>query len=340
MISNRWSAVAVWLVAVPCFAADAPFTATVGQRFTYDTNVFRLGTQADTRGLLGTNSRADRISTTQAGVLLDTEQERQRIRLSGVATWWKFDRFSQLDHTGRELDGAWQWRIGDRLDGELRGQQSVFLTPFQDFRVGTQAPKKSRTTSDSALVSGNYWLLPDWSVGAAAGRTQNRYSALELAPARFHADYADALARYRPPTGSEVSVRYRHTNGQYPDRIAPTDGQSRASRAFKQDELIAESAWRITAASRIDGSLGFTRRRLEDFIGPTNAQFGPGPNFSGVTGRLAYDWQVTAASGLNLAFTRGALPLQSNDADYAVVSTIALVPRWAATATLTSKSGV
>lgn len=313
-------------------AADAPLTVFAAQRFVRDSNVYRLASSTDPEPITGRSARGDRVSTTAAGARLDTEQSRQRVRVAAAASLHRYDRFSELDHTGRELAAQWLWRAGNPFEGEIAADERVSLTPFQDFRPTGRVTAAGRTTYRSAGGTANFWFLPDWSIGGGGGWLETRYSAPELASARWHGRYGEAIARYRPPTGSAITARYRRTDGRFPDRVAPADGSTQVSRAFIQDELLAETTWQASGVSRVEIGLGLTERRVGNFVGPAAAP--RAADFRGPTGRIAYDWELSGATGLNIALARTAQPIQSNDADYAVTTSIALVPTWQATPAL------
>ena len=206
-IPGLLAVLAVGSVGGSVFAADAPvgpFSVFLGQGFTYDSNVFRLGPAANAQQLIGDSNRSDWISTTRGGAIFETQQSLQRFRLSGELNYSKYNRFSQLDHTGRNLAALWDWKVGNRWFGEARAAQINNLTPFQDFRVSSANTQTSTTTVNDYFLSGNYWARPDWSIGAGVGRNSGRYSADVLKPAEYDANFGELAARYRPPTGSEV----------------------------------------------------------------------------------------------------------------------------------------
>ncbi|MFC5768678.1 XrtB/PEP-CTERM-associated polysaccharide biosynthesis outer membrane protein EpsL [Thauera sinica] len=285
----------------------------LSQTFYYDSNLYRLPDGfAAPKG-----ERHDTVSITTAGIVFDRAYSRQRLRASLAMSSNRYAVHDDLDYDSPAAQLSWNWQLGNRWSGLFSYQYSETLGGFEDY--GTTNRSLSRYSRGSA--SADYWLHPDWAVGAGASKTANNYDEGLSVRDESETNAYDLNVTYRPSTGNRVVLTLRNTDGLYPNR----PDIAGALRRYTQREARVNADWRLTGALRVSGYIGETRRSYEreDNRG-----------FEGLTGRLAFDWLPTGKTSVNLGWRREIGADEDVFANYAVTEVLSLAPTWRATSKL------
>lgn len=261
----------------------------LGQSFIRDDNLFRLSDSADPQSLLGTGSRSDTISRTEALLKVDLPVSRQRFLIDVGLAHLRYDRFSFLNHDAYTSSGKWLWELGNRFRGDVILEQNKTLTGFTDFR----RPVRNLGTYSRGSASGYYWFHPEWGVGGALGHVRSNNSSQVLADADNRNDIFEVGLQHKRPNGNELGFRVRRTDSTYPNR-QDVNGRL-VDNSFTQDEILLTGSWKVTAASTLSGYAGRSERSYDDV---------PERNFSTPTAKLSYDWIVDPRVTVNLSARR------------------------------------
>lgn len=320
---HRLSPVALCAGALYCFPAVAASTASTdgvqllaGIGWAHDDNLLR---QADGVAAFG-NGRSDSYRTFEAGVVLDQHISRQRIAATAKVSKTAFDRFRQLDYTGRNLQATWFWEIGDRFDGHLGGLYLQTLAPYTDFNSDQRNLRQQRRQEADAG-----WLLhPSWKLRAGAVRDKTSY---DLTVQRFNNRTETALETellYQPRGGSTLGLVARRIKGSYPfRRPSITTG---LLDDFTQDELKLRVYWLVTGSTIVQGLAGYVRR--------AQPSYGAGAT-SGVNGRVDVVFTPRGPVGYQAGVWRDFAPIESPFISYTLNQGASLGVNWAASARVT-----
>ena len=285
----------------------------VSQVFQYDSNLYRLPD-----GFVAPrDKRHDTVSVTTAALVFDRTYSRQRLRGSLAVNSSRYAVHDDLDYDSPAAQVAWNWQLGNHWSGVMDYRYSETLGGFEEYGSADRSINKYSRGS----VGADYWLHPDWALGAGAGKTQSRYeSGVSIGDENDTTTY-DFNLKYRPKSGNQVLVTFRNTDGRYPNRPDVTG----ALREYNQREVRINADWRPTGALRVSGYVGETRRSYEH---------ADNRGFEGLTGRVAVDWMPTGKLAINLAWRRELGAEEDVFANYAVTQAYSFAPTWQVTSKL------
>lgn len=282
----------------------------VSQSLYYEDNLYRLASGVSAPE----GQRDDTISVTGLGLVFDREYSRQRLRANVGLSHSAYAVHDDLDYTAPDVSLAWDWRLGNHWSGTLSHTYAESLAGFEDVAATNQVIRL-RTRSG---LSANYWWHPDWAIGAGASRVRNRYQDNARPASENDSQTVDLNLTYRPATGNRVVLTLRHTDGRYPNRAAVAG----SIRDYTQRDGRISGEWRLTGALHVTGDVGFTERTYD---------LAPSRDFTGVTGRLAANWQPTAKTSVELSWRREIGAEEDLVSNYAVTRVLRLAPRWSIT---------
>ena len=284
---------------------------------THDDNVFRLTPTTDPLQAIGSTERDDTTTTTTVGVTVDKTIGRQRLKLDTQLSAVRYRRFRLLDHEPNQIDATWLWQFGNRLHGELGSSRKQSMSGFGDFRTPVKNIKTLETRSGSIYLQfGAYW---EGFVGAVRGVSENSNAAQITGDSRT--ETKETGLRFGPASGNWLRWKLRQSDARYPNQQF-TAG-SRVDNSYLQRDIEMEGSWQLTGASRVSGMVGQSRRRHDDV---------PARDYSGPTGRIAWDWQPTGKSLLNVTARRSLSGNSDDVANYVVTRGLVVAPSWYPTA--------
>ncbi|MDB5799657.1 MAG: hypothetical protein JWL63_596 [Rhodocyclales bacterium] len=289
------------------WGADVPegFSVVASQIFTHDANLYRLpdGQSPTIAGF--PQQRSDTISTTAAQAIFEHTYSLQKVHGDVELRHNAFQTFDYLDYTATNIHGFWDWALGKRLSGRVSASQDESLRAFSDFSLAT----KSVNTYRRLAVDGNYWFHPEWSTGFGFIQVASRYSDAQSDLSAYDERAYEAKLNFRPSSGNIIALVLRQADGEYPNRISGGTGV----KEYRQRDVLLRGEWGVTGLSRLNGYIGLTQR---EYPGAASR------DFSGVTGRLSYNWQATGK--LNIVTTvRREIGAQEDLTDNYVVTTAA-----------------
>ncbi|MDX1252771.1 MAG: hypothetical protein IDH49_11070 [Gammaproteobacteria bacterium] len=251
-------------------AQEDNFRPYVSASIIHDSNLFRFS--RDFRS----DDTSDTIKRLEAGMNVDYTLGRQQVLVDASVNRSFFQRFDFLDFDGNDGRAVWNWQLGSRWQGDLGYTRNQRLATFTE----VQSPVRDVRTQQSAFVNALYTFDPDWRLraggnwynlesGAAARRFLNR----EEVSGVLGAEYVNEAGNF---VGGQVKV----ISANFPDRVVGVLGNS-----YVQSELQGVVDWRYSNQSYFKGRLGYTERKHDQV---------PSRDFNGLTGRLTYEWSVTA----------------------------------------------
>ena len=258
--------------------------------YSYDDNLRRFSSKQQALTSTGSSKMSDTVMMTGVGIILDKEISRQRIFIDIGANKSSFDRNSELDNTGRDMKGRWDWELGNRLDGKIEITHKKAMVPFADYRVQTGSGLTLNTqTKDSRTFEARWRFHPRWRTRAALSNSQIEYSAEIQKIANLEENAYEVGVDYLAPSKSVVGILYRHVKGTKPTQIfqgVPI------SNDYDQDELKLNVDWTVTGKSKLQFLGGLVDRKYDDFSTRDFRKFNMRGNFS---------WMPTGKTGLNFS---------------------------------------
>jgi exopolysaccharide biosynthesis operon protein EpsL len=293
------------------------FGADITQTFVRDNNIFRLPdgvhpsgtvTDGDPRG-----PRDDTISSTALNGHFEQDFSLQHVRANIALVHNRYRQYDYLDNTARGGGLGWDWALGRHLTGTLAAMQSESLRSFADSATTTRSLNTYRRYNADA----NYWWHPLWSTGIGARKITSRYSDDASSGSEYDEDSAEVKLTFRSNSANRIALVAIASDGSYPGRSEETallydDGYEQVSTQLQGD-------WRLSGQSRFSGYLGYMEREYDHL---------PQRDFSGVTGRLTYDWLPTENTGIKL-LARKEVGAETDLVDnHVVTKAVSVEPFW------------
>ena len=224
---------------------------------------------------------------------------------------YRYDRFTELDHSDYTLDGGWDWKVGRLWDGVFDVTRIRSMVSFWNL-IGTSLVMQTeqRETGRASVQA-----TPDWRAefaGIARIVDQPQVDAPNL---RLQENTGQAAIKYTGTAGVTAGVVASYLRGSFsntgPLVVAPSYTQSAAA-------LTATD--QVTDLSTFRGQIGYSRRSSESGIN----------NISGVTGELDYKRTLTGKTTMELDLSRQINAYLTNNASE-IDSVAGLTANWQAT---------
>lgn len=296
----------------------------VGQTILYDDNLFRFSNSLSDQDLenspIGDSKRSDVVSTTYAGITFDKLVSRQKLHADLTYNVNRYSHYSALDYNGLQANANWGWQLGNYWKGSLSYERSRKLVDFG--RLGPQEERGREAdvnTYDRLYAGADWWFHPEYSFGVGYAHSNSSFSSVQRRASEYDADSVELNAKFQPKTGNLVGLSLRQTKGNYPNRQPALDQVFAVDNSFEQTDAEVSGDWRLTGQSRVVGRLGYTTRS-HDQVSQRD--------FSGVTGRLTYNWALEGKTSVNVTVRREIGAVEDIDASYVLTDGISLNPVW------------
>lgn len=293
-------AAALAAAALPVFAGaqaqSDPLQFFASQTFQHDSNLLRLPASISPALITGgsATSRSDLISITSAGVRFDREYSLQRFRADAALNAVRYGDYTNLNYLGYNAGGTWNWALGRQWYGEATVRGERYLASFADIRT----VEKNVVDRTRLRASAGYRFTPAWSVVSSLDTSSLSNSARVFAYNDSRVGGFEAGVRWEPRSGADWQFLWRRADGRYPNRqVRDALGNAMpvtVDNAYAEDRLFTRLGVEPTDKSRVQGDIGFTRRRYENLSQR---------DFSGVTFGFEYTWRGSDALGV-LAYAR------------------------------------
>ncbi|MDP3214156.1 MAG: outer membrane beta-barrel protein [Deltaproteobacteria bacterium] len=298
----KWLLAGAMLLALPAMAKEGDtFRPFVSLGYFYDSNLFRL----DENESPGTQ-RDDRYALLSAGANVDWKPGRQQVVANLTKTLIRYDQNTYLDFEGDDMQATWNWRLGNRISGNLGAAKSTSQSSFSDIGlVNNQVDRERR------YGRAEWEFHPRWRIGGGLETTDNTNSAPSQLSQNVQQQVQDVVLSYRTPKGSNLRAQARRIDADFPNQqllrfVFPFFVEV-ADNSFKQTEYNLLGDWRLSGKLTLRGQAGWVDRQykneLKDDLGGA-ALLNERPDFSGFTGRVSVDWYATGKTLLSVAAYR------------------------------------
>ncbi|MCP5273369.1 MAG: hypothetical protein H6936_00670 [Burkholderiales bacterium] len=266
---------------------------------TADDNILRIRDQMDAGALLGTNNLFDISHQFLGGAVIDKEISRQKLHFNGNWSHNRYQRFSQINNNAFDLQGNWNWFLGNRFEGNLGANfnkgQSPFLFQPGIINIRTQHTEYFNFAwhyHPSWRLRGDYTHF-DFETNNNILRFQNRRE-----------DRFETGLDYLVTSGSSIGLQYRHILGEFTSPF-----QTVTENSYRQNEVKGKIDWKLTGKSHIRFLGGWVQRKNESFSTS---------DFNGFNMRLTYFWKPTEKVNIKLVGWRETVAIQSLTANFSL----------------------
>ncbi|CAG0978799.1 hypothetical protein MTYP_01639 [Methylophilaceae bacterium] len=324
-LNSRWILIALMAMPVKGMAdAEDSLNFVAGAGIRFEDNLFRLSDSVDTDTLPGKPHKSDLLYSANAGIKIDKPYSQQRFQLDLLATGNKFQHNSFLDFTGFDYRAAWLWHLTPRISGILLANQEQRLVNFADFR---EFDENNIQTNQVRLFNVDADIGAGMHLIGGVMEVRSRNSRTFTAVGDYVQRGGEFGVKYLAPSNSHVSLVQRRLQGEYRDR--ELDSLAQLDTGFDQNETEAKLNWKLTGKSTIDARLGYVDRDHDNF---------PERDYSGMVGKLEYQWAATGKLQLNTSLSRNLFSFQEDANSYYIAETFSFGPIWKVTAKSTLRA--
>jgi len=276
----------------------------VAQTVTTDSNLFRVA-----------NNRQDDVySTTSAGFNLDKSVSRQRFLVGAGLDLVRYNRFTDLNHLGRNAKALWLWELGSQWSGQLGYAERKALGSFSNVPGrSTNNLKIQRLHADAA-----YLLTPSWQLFAGVAQQAQRNSDqarevndVDLRTLQFGVNFIT-------PASNKFGIGVTQDDGQPLHRQIA--GGTSYDNAYIQRAIDVHADWAITGKSHLKARLAHVQRDYDELSYR---------DYDGTTLRVTYDWQATGKLALSMLAQRDISPDEDIQTSFVLVKGVAFRPTYA-----------
>jgi exopolysaccharide biosynthesis operon protein EpsL len=265
----------------------------VGAQFNYNTNVFYVDDRrpASDFPFLRNGQLDDYSYGLQAGLDVNIPVSRQLFKLDADVTRNNYSTYKELDYTGYNVRGVWNWAYADKWDGDAGAVFNQALGSFADFFGANRAINLLKR--QEYFASGMYRLTYDWKLRAGIRHSIIDNSAASLNQLNQRNTTYEAGTRYYSKGGDNfLGLSFLYTDGRFPNRELVAGTTLTRDNSFEQYELMGNADWRYSDTTKFVGRLGWTVRRFPNV---------PKRDFAGPTGRLTGIYNLSARTSLTAA---------------------------------------
>jgi hypothetical protein len=268
--------------------ADTVATISGTAQYQHNSNVFDLQSGQSVPGILGA-PRGDSDYAYGSAFQLNDLLGQQKLFLNLTGTEFRYDRYTELNHSEYNLDGGLNWKLGTKLDGKLEVVRTRTMVAFFNLVPGTEAQSNLAIQTEQR-EAGQVGLLvnPDFRIeGNAYHRVVDE--PLDGNPnLQLTETFGQAALKYIGRAGLTSGLSVGYLSGAYTN-------SSTAEPSYRQINYDLIANYQATGRSSLAGEIGYSQR--------TSAA--GTDNVSGITGNIAYRSQLTGKTSIDLVLNRG-----------------------------------
>ncbi|MDR4513100.1 XrtB/PEP-CTERM-associated polysaccharide biosynthesis outer membrane protein EpsL [Nitrosomonas sp.] len=266
---------------------------------TADDNILRIRDQMDAEALLGTNNLFDISHRFLGGAVIDKQISRQQLHFNGNWSHNRYEKFSQINNNAFNLQGNWNWFLGNRLEGNLGANFDKSLAPFL-----FQPAIKNVRSQHTEYFNFAWHYHPSWRLRGDYTHFDFQSDNVLLRFQNRREDRFETGIDYLASSGSSVGLQYRHIRGKFTTPI-----QTITENDYNQNEVKGRIDWKLSGKSHL--------RFLGGWVERNNASFSTS-DFNGFNARMTYLWKPTGKIGITLSGWRETVAIQSLSANFSL----------------------
>lgn len=297
----------------------------VNASINYDDNLFRFSSSEQAKAAFGSSNTSDVVKQVDLGVVVNLRLSRQLITASSSINQNRYDRFENLNNTGKSNKLNWSWRLGNDLYGEISASENEAISGFNE----TNKRVKNLRTTSRQLANINWNLQPSWTLSATREFNQSENEVSSLNALNRDDDIYEAGIRYQNQRGTQLGVAYRVSDSTFPNR-------SGIEQVFYGDEsskkeIVVNAVWLPSAKTRVSTRLSNVNLDIKNL---------PQRNFNGISQRWSLDHSFTSKANVNLTAYQDVAPVDDIISTYVKVTGFSVNPSWILTDKIAVQAGL
>lgn len=271
----------------------------------HDSNVFDVPSSMPPFALKGDDALGDTIERIVAGSTADFRTGQNDVGLDGEFRYFWYDHFTTVSHSEFTLGGHVEWHFGPVFDVYASYNFNRYMAPFAQ----TLVSQLEIDTDKTGLVTLRTLITPEWRLDLTPKEHDQTLPLPGYPDFSLHEKWASAAINYLGIARTTAGLGVDYVDGEYSHIVAATK--------YDQETVALTALYKVTGLSDFNGQLGYTQRNTEANPGGSLPFNGPGPippgfvGFAGavgktssVTGRIFYDRQLTAKTGVSIGVFR------------------------------------
>lgn len=285
-------------------AADDKVDFYVAEKVTTDSNVFRVAN----------NRQGDTHLTTTVGLNVDKTLSRQRFLAGASLDLVRYNRFTDLNHTGRNARALWLWELGNQWSGQLGYAERKALGSFSSI------PGRSSNNLKIQRVHGDaaYLLTPSWQLQVGIAQQAQRNSEQIREENDVDLQTLKMAVNYISPAKNVLGIGFTQDDGRPLHRQSV--GVLSYDNTYTQRAIDVHTDWAITGKSHLKARLAQVQRDYDELSYR---------DYDGTTVHLTYDWQATGKLALSMLAQRDISPDEDIQTSFVLIKGVAFRPSYA-----------
>lgn len=254
--------------------SDEGLTTFVQSQYIHESNLFRLSGRENNTFQAGAPSEG--LLRLGLGLSYSKQLGLQSLDIGAEVNRDSYDEFDFLDHTSGSLEANWQWGIGQRWGGGIRGG---YERRIQDFTESRSSELDHRNIYSVRFDLG-YSFTTHWRFRSAISYRDQQHDLDERDSLNRSTTQLITELRYTSPKRSFIGFRVSLSDADFPNEdlisSVPVDN------SYQQIDSGFTVNWRLSAKSALRARMGLAGRQYDSFSDR---------DFSGITWRGEYDWK-------------------------------------------------
>lgn len=283
----------------------------VETHLTYDSNILRLP-KGYTPVMSGNkNTTSSFIKQLKAGLAVKWQISQQEVIADVNVNQNWYSTFNELNYTGYNLLGQWNWQIGSRLKGEISYNNEQSLSNFSQINRLINNVQKTQLY----IANGSYEIFPDWFLRAGFSRNMTSFPTALRQQNNLNEDTGSFGLRYGTALDNVLGFNVIIANGKYPKR----DDTSIFDNAYTRTSYVIEGRWHYSVKTEIKAELGYTSQKFKHITER---------NFSDITANADIRWDITSKSAVLLSAWRKINAADNLTATFVLYQGVMITPMW------------
>jgi len=281
--------------------------------FQHNSNIFAVPAGDPLLIAQGDLTRADTISTYQAGVAVNGAWGLQKLTAKLEGREIRYNHYSDLNHSEYTGDVDFHWSLGQLFEGNFDIRRDHRMAVF----MNRESTTLEVDTSQDETANVNFKISSDFRLEAGYSNHDTKTPLQGFADAEIEENTERLAFRYTGVRNLSYGIEVSRLNGEFKDSVNPSK--------YKQDNAgLVFGYGTMGSISQLSGSVGYSRREYD----------GSNADSSGITGSIAYERQVTAKTGIK-AELRRAINIYVVGGGTETDTSASLGATWAATSLIT-----
>jgi hypothetical protein len=281
--------------------------------YEHNSNIFAVPAGDPLLVAQGDLTRADTISTYQAGVTVKGAWGLQKLKAQFEGREIRYNHYSELNHSEYLGDVDFQWVLAQLCDGNFDVRRDHRMAPF----MNRESTVLEVDTNQDETANINFKVLSDYRLEAGVLNHDSKTPLQGFANSEILENTERLALRYTGVRNLSYGLEISQLNGEFKDSVSPSK--------YKQDNADLVFGYGAEASiSQLSGSIGYSKRTYD----------GTDATTSGFTGSIDYSRQVTAKTAIK-AEVRRAINIYVVGGGTETDTSASLGATWAATALIT-----